>query len=316
MDRGDHGTVERGVKLAPLAGRDHLPCGEPHRLEQHADTDRIGGEHLTEQRHRALGGAPGARRRHRPRFHFVACVTQHRASKHIFRLGMGRDAEARHIDTDDAHAVDRFRQQLQRHAGGARHTKIGDHYGIVLVGVGDRVHRFADVLEQLAGDQGLGVERYIADRAARAIEMRGEGKTVHAAGGTGEDGRGASHPQPDAQRPKGRAHALRLVVRTGGVVLRILRQDLALAGCGSGSAHRVATAMAATVCARDRERRSHGRCAVRGDLLEPSDFGIERAHVRPCRTRPPARACRSAHCRTCPRRSPVAAPRRDRPLRL
>jgi hypothetical protein len=76
-----------------------------------------------------------------------------------------------------------------------------------------RVHRVADILEQLARDQRLRIERHIADRAARAVEVRGEGQAIHAAGRSRQDRGGAAHAQADAQRPEGRAHALRLVVR-------------------------------------------------------------------------------------------------------
>ena len=38
------------VEFAPFARRHHRPGGEAHRLEQHADADRIGREHLAEQR--------------------------------------------------------------------------------------------------------------------------------------------------------------------------------------------------------------------------------------------------------------------------
>jgi hypothetical protein len=92
------------------------------------------------------------------------------------------------------------------------------------------VDRIADILEQLAGDQRLGVERHVADRAARAVEMRREGQAVDAAGRTRQDRGGAAHAQPDAQRAEGRAHALRLVVRAARIVGRILLEQFTLAG--------------------------------------------------------------------------------------
>ena len=67
---------------------------------------------------------------------------------------------------------------------------------------------FADVLEQLARDQRLRVERHIAHGPPRAVEMRGEGQAVDAAGRAGQDRRGPPHAQTDAQRPEGRAHAI------------------------------------------------------------------------------------------------------------
>ncbi len=115
--------------------------------------------------------------------------------------------------------------------------------------VGLRVHRVADVLEQLAGDQRLAVEGHIAHAAARAVEVAGEGQAVHAAGAAAQDGGGAAHAQAHAQRTEGRAHALRLVVRAGiralRVVGRVLRQHLALAGLRGGLQHLVLAGVAA-----------------------------------------------------------------------
>jgi hypothetical protein len=37
VDRGDGGAVERGVELAPLAGRHDRPCGQAQRLQHGAD---------------------------------------------------------------------------------------------------------------------------------------------------------------------------------------------------------------------------------------------------------------------------------------
>ena len=98
------------------------------------------------------------------------------------------------------------------------HAEIDDDDGVVIVGVGELEHRLADVLEQLAGDERLGVERHVADGAARAVEMRREGQAVDAAGRARQDRRGAPHPQADPQRAEGRAHALRLVVRPAGII--------------------------------------------------------------------------------------------------
>ena len=143
---------------------------------------------------------------------------------------MGRHAEARHVDADDAHAVDFVRQQIERHAGRGRHAQIDDDDGVVQRRIGELEHRFADVLEQLAGDQRFGIERHVADRAPRAVEVRGEGQAIDAAGRAGQDRRGAAHAQADAQRAEGRTHALRLVVRTLGIVGGVAIENLALAG--------------------------------------------------------------------------------------
>ena len=129
----------------------------------------------------------------------VRAIFQHRAGQHILGFRMGRHAEARHIDADDADAVDFLGQQLQRHARRGGHAKIGDDHRVVKLGIGHLEDRLADVLEQLAGDQGFGIERHIADGAARAVEMRGEGQAIDAAGRAGQDGRGAAHAQPNPQ---------------------------------------------------------------------------------------------------------------------
>jgi hypothetical protein len=64
----------------------------------------------------------------------------------------------------------------------------------------------------------FGIERHIADRAPRAVEMRGEGQAVDAAGRARQDRRRAPHAQTDAQGAEGRAHGLRLVMRTDRIV--------------------------------------------------------------------------------------------------
>jgi hypothetical protein len=104
-----------------------------------------------------------AGRLHRALLGLAAGVLEHGAGEHVLGLGMGRHAEARHVDADDAHAVDLLRQQPQRHAGGGGHAEVGDDDGVVLGRVGELVHGLAHVLEQLAGDQRLGVEGHVAD---------------------------------------------------------------------------------------------------------------------------------------------------------
>ena len=66
MDRGDGRAVERGIEFAPFARRHHRPGGEAERLEHHADADRIGREHLAEQRDGRRSLRLRARRLHRP----------------------------------------------------------------------------------------------------------------------------------------------------------------------------------------------------------------------------------------------------------
>jgi hypothetical protein len=124
-------------------------------------------------------------------------------------------------------------------------------------GFGQLVDRFADVFEQLAGHQGLGVERHIADRAPRAIEVRGEGEAVDTAGRARQHGCRAPHAQPTRKRAECRAHGLRLVVRAGGIVLGELLQHLGLARLLGSSAHGVLAGMA-PIAAAARYRRGSG----------------------------------------------------------
>ena len=229
MDRGDDRTIQRRIELAPFARRHHRTGREPQRLQHHADADGIGRKHLADQRDRRPFAPAAARRLHRPLLDFLAGIFEHRRREHVLGFGMGRHAEARHVDADDAHAVDLIRQQIERHARGRRHAEIGDDDGVVKRGIGELEDGFADVLEQFAGDQRLRIERHVTDRAPRAIEMRGERQAIDAAGRAGEDRRGAAHAQADPQRAERRAHALRLVVRTFGIVCGVAIENVALA---------------------------------------------------------------------------------------
>ena len=272
MDRGDRGAIERGVQFSPLAGRHQLPGGKPHGLEHHADAHGVRGENLAHQRDGGLARARYTRRLHGTCLSLGARVFQHRAGEHVLRLGMRRNAKARHVDADDSHAVDFFWQQLQRHAGRGRHTKIGDDDRIVVGRIGNRVHRVADILEQLARDQRLGVERHVADRSPRAVEMRGEGQAVHAAGGTREDRRRAAHAQTDPQRTERGAHALRLIVRAGGIIARVLLERRALASDRGSGTHLLLAAMTPAALAR------HGRRRAIVDDLRGTRFVGEIVH--------------------------------------
>jgi hypothetical protein len=183
---------------------------------------------------------------------FAAGVFQHGASKHVLCLGMGRHAEAGNVDADDSDAVDCFRQQLQRNAGRRRHTQVRDDDGVVEFGVSELVNRLADILEQLASDQSLGIERHVADGAARAVEVRGEGESIDAARRAAQHRRRPPHPQPDAQRAESGAHALRLVMGADRIVYRIAVEGLALSGGRGGLAQLLLPAMATATFARMR----------------------------------------------------------------
>jgi len=237
VDRGDRAGVERGVKLAPFARRHHRPGGQPHRRQHLADHHRVGGEHLAQKRDRRPVAAAAIRRRDRAGGDLARGIGQHRAGQHVLGLGMGRDAEARHVDPDDPHPVDLVGQKPERHARGGRHAQVRHHDRVVAIGIGQVMDRGADILEQLAGHQRFGIERHVADRAPRAVEMRHEGQPVDAAGRAGQHRRHPFHPKAHAQAAEGRAHALRLVVRALRVILREAVQQLRLAGLARRRLH-------------------------------------------------------------------------------
>ncbi len=203
--RGGDLAIQRGVEVAPLAGRQLRRDGQTHGRQQRADARRIAWEELADHRDSGrilllAGAGDGAL------LGLGAGVFEHRAGQHVLGLGVGRHAEARHVDADDAHAVDLLRQAVQRHAGRGGDAQVDDHNRVVVRWLCGFIHRVADVLEQLALDQCFRVERHVPHGAACAIEVRGEGEAIHAAGGAAQDRRRAAHAQADAQRAEGRAH--------------------------------------------------------------------------------------------------------------
>ena len=138
---------------------------------------------------------------------------------------MGWDPKAGHIDTHDPHAIYFIGQQAQRHAAGGRHAKICDNDCIVKIGVGQFMNRIADILKQLARNQGFRIKRHIANRTSRPIEMANKGQAIDAASRTREHSGHAAHPQANAQGAKSRAHGLRFIMRTLGIILGELREQ-------------------------------------------------------------------------------------------
>ena len=124
---------------------------------------------------------------------------QHGAGQYILGFCVRGHTETGHINTNDAHAVDFFGQQLQGHATGRGHTQIDDDDAIEFVRVGLFVHSFAYVFKQLACHQSLGVERHIAHGATRTIKMGSECQTVNTAGRAAQYGGSATHAQTDTQ---------------------------------------------------------------------------------------------------------------------
>src|SRR5690606_36220443 len=130
-------------------------------------------------------------------------------------------------------------------AGGRRDTEVGDDHDVVLLGVGELRDRLAYVLVELARDERLRVERHVADRAPRAVEMRRDSEAVNAAGRAREHRGRAPHAQSHAQRAERGAHALRLVVRARRVVLGIALAERGVAGGDRRGLETLLPAMAA-----------------------------------------------------------------------
>ncbi len=167
MQSGDGRTVQGGVKLAPFAGRHHRAGRQPHGSQQAVDGDRVGREDLAHQGDGRQLGLAALGRGDRPRLDLGAGVVQHGAGQHVLGLGMGRHAEARHVDADDPHAVDLLGQHLQRHAGSSRHAEVRHHHRVVALRVGDLLDRLADVLVELARNQRFGIEGHVPDPTDR-----------------------------------------------------------------------------------------------------------------------------------------------------
>jgi hypothetical protein len=131
------------------------------------------------------------------------------------------------VDSNDAHAIDLFGQQLQWHTTGRGHAEIDDDHGVITLRIRLGVNRLANVLKEFASDQGLGVKRYITNAATRPVEMGGEGEPIHAARRARQDCGSATHTQAHTQGAERRTHALRLIMRPLGVISRVLLQGLA-----------------------------------------------------------------------------------------
>ena len=183
MDSGDCRAIKRCIKITPFARWHHWPSGEPKRLKQLTNANRISREHFAEQCNRwpirTLFG-----RSDRALLCLATRIGKHSASQHILCLSMGWHAETGHINPDDADAVDFLGQQLQRNARCGRHAEVGNDYGIIKLWVCDLKNRVTNILEQLASDERFGIKRHITNRPPRAVEMRSEGQPVNAAGRT------------------------------------------------------------------------------------------------------------------------------------
>ena len=172
---------------------------------------------------------------------------------------MGRHAKAWHIYANHAHAVDLLRQQIERYAGSCGHAKIGNDDRVIIFWLRQIMDRIANVFEKLAGDECFRIEGNIAHCAARTVEMAGEGQAIDATRTAGKDRRNAAHAQANAQRPKGRAHGLWLIMRPARIVSSKLVHHFGLASSTRGSFQRFPPAMAGSAFSGRRRRRRGNR---------------------------------------------------------
>ncbi len=151
---GRHGrTIERGIEFAPFARRHDRARRQAQRRQKRADHHRIGRKHLAQEGDGGAIPAPALGRRNRARLRLGPGIGQHRPGQHILGFGMGGHTKSWHIDAHDPHAIDFLWQKPQWHAGSRGHAEVCHHDGIVAVGIGEQVNSFANILEQLAGDE-------------------------------------------------------------------------------------------------------------------------------------------------------------------
>ena len=232
-------------------------------------------------------------------FGLKTSVFQHCARQHILGFCVGRHAEARHVNPDDANALDFLRQQIQRHAGRRWDAKIDDDDRVVILGLRQIEHRIADVLEQLATHQGFRIERHIADSSFGPIEMRREGQAIDATSRAGQDRRRAPHTEPDAQRAEGRAHGLRLIMWAAWIIRLHLVKRITFSCCSRSLQHRLPAAMTAGGRAGAVDRRF-------------SERDVHDARPPPRRSLPGMASLRSRRPSTCLPSSPAPTRRHDR----
>ena len=108
MNRPHDRAVQRGIQLAPFAGGYDRAGSQAHGFEHAANDHRVSREHFTDQGNRGFVRTSGTRCLHRAGQHFFAGKFQHRTGEHVFGFGMGGNAKAGDVNTDDAHTVDVF----------------------------------------------------------------------------------------------------------------------------------------------------------------------------------------------------------------
>ena len=168
---------------------------------------------------------------------------------------MGRHTKAWHIYANHAHAIDLLWQQIERHAGSRGHAKISHDDRVIIFWLRQIMDRVANIFKKLAGDERFRIEGHIAHRAARTVEMAGEGQAIDATRTAGKDRRNAAHAQANAQRPKGWAHGLRLIMRPARIISSKLVHHVGLASSTRGSFQRFPPAMAGSAFSGSRRRR-------------------------------------------------------------
>ena len=102
------GAIQRGIQFSPLAGRNDWSSFKAHGLQHAANSDGIDGEDFTHHRHgwRTIFVFKAFWARYGPGCDLIPSIAQHGASEDVFGFSVGWHAETRHINPNDANAVD------------------------------------------------------------------------------------------------------------------------------------------------------------------------------------------------------------------
>jgi len=153
VNSGNNGAVERRIEFAPFSNRNGRAGGQSHWFEHTADDDGIGREHFPDQGDCRLVLQTVTRWQHRAFGCFLPGVGEHGSGQNVLGFRVRWHSEARHVNADDAHAVDLVRQHLQRNAGRGRDTEVCNDDGVEFLRIRHLVDGLDDVFEQFAGDQ-------------------------------------------------------------------------------------------------------------------------------------------------------------------
>ncbi len=213
MDRGNGTTIKRGIQARAIHGR--APQGRRPDPSGPASRRSSSDQRGTSRPAGSLSDGPTCHLRalERGQLYFCAGIIQHRTGQHILRLGVGRNAETGHVDADDRtpSISDGSRRSGTPEAVGTQRlvTMIASSFPGRPCHAPPRGYPRTACRSPSVSE----LNGHIANRPARAIEMRHERQTIDAAGRPRQDRRHALHPQTHPQRPKRRAHRLRLIMR-------------------------------------------------------------------------------------------------------